>query len=67
MENWLSLSNEMVQAILIEAARPRTRELYSRELVLFLGKSIPQEYSSVTSNEYRQFQVFLSSAYEDVK
>ena len=40
--NWLSLSNGQVQEILVESARPRTRELYSRELVLFLGKDIPQ-------------------------
>ena len=29
-------------AILLEAARPRTREMCARELILFLGKDIPQ-------------------------
>jgi hypothetical protein len=38
VEDWLSLSNEDVHAILLESARPRTRELYSRELVNFLRK-----------------------------
>ena len=37
-----SLSNAKVQAILVEAARPRTREMCARELILFLGKDIPQ-------------------------
>ena len=32
MEDWLSLSNAEVQAILVEAARPRTREMCAREL-----------------------------------
>ena len=32
VEDWLSLSNSEVQAILVEAARPRTKELYSKEL-----------------------------------
>ena len=41
VEDWLSLSNTQVQEILLEAARPRTRKLYFRELVLFLGKGIP--------------------------
>ena len=42
MEDWLSLSNSEVQAILVEAARLRTREMCARELILFLGKDIPQ-------------------------
>lgn len=42
VEDWLSLTNYEVQAILVEAVRPRTKELYSNELVLFLGKEIPQ-------------------------
>ena len=32
VEDWLSLSNAEVQAILVEAARPRTREMCAREL-----------------------------------
>lgn len=42
VEDWLSLTNAQAKEILVESARPRTRELYSRELVLFLGKGIPQ-------------------------
>ena len=42
VEDWLSLSNAEVQAILVEAARPRTCEMCARELILFLGKDIPQ-------------------------
>ena len=55
VENWLSLSNESVQTILIEAARPRTRELYSRDLVLFLGKGIPQSPPMSTDNFVKLF------------
>ena len=36
VEDWLSLTNAQVQEILVESARPRTRELSSHELVLFL-------------------------------
>ena len=42
MEDWLSVSNAEVQAILVEAARPGTREMCARELILFLSKDIPQ-------------------------
>jgi hypothetical protein len=65
VENWLSLSNEMVQAILIEAARPRTRELYSRELVLFLGKSIPQSPPMNTDN-FKSFYPQLMKTLNDL-
>ena len=41
VEDYLSLTNSVHQAILVEAARPRIKELYSKELVLFLGKGIP--------------------------
>jgi hypothetical protein len=50
VEDWLSLSNTVVQEILVEAARPRTKELYSRELILFLGKGIPQSPAITTDN-----------------
>ena len=42
VKDWLSLSDPEVQAILVEAARPRTKELYFKELILSLGKGIPQ-------------------------
>ena len=41
-QNWLQLSNTKVSDVLLEAARPRTIEKYSIELVHFLGKNIPQ-------------------------
>ena len=59
VEDWLSLSNEAVETILLEAARPRTRELYSRELVIFLGKGIPQSPDINTENFNKIFYVPL--------
>ena len=66
VENWLSLSNETVQAILIEAARPRTRELYSRDLVLFLGKGIPQSPPMSTDNFSKIFYAPLMKSLNDL-
>ena len=66
VENWLSLSNETVQAILIEAARPRTRELYSRDLILFLGKSIPQSPQMNTDNFAKLFYAPLMKTLNDL-
>ena len=34
-EDWLSLDNSIVQDILIEAARPHTREMYSVNLICY--------------------------------
>ena len=42
VEDWLTLNNSTVHHILLEAARPRTEELYARELILFLRNGIPQ-------------------------
>lgn len=42
VNDWLSFPNELVQEMLLEAARPRTREQYSQELIRFLIKTIPQ-------------------------
>ena len=42
VEDWLILNNSKVHQILLEAARPRTKEFYVRELILFLAKGIPQ-------------------------
>ena len=50
VEDCLSLTNSEVQAMLVEATRPRTKELCSKELVLFLGKGIPQTPSISTDN-----------------
>jgi hypothetical protein len=66
VEDWLSLSNTQVQEILVEAARPRTRELYSRELVLFLGKGIPQTPAVNTENFSQMFYAPLMKSLNDL-
>ena len=66
VEDWLSLNNNEVQAILIEAARPRTRELYSKELILFLGKGIPQTPSISTDNFSSTFYAPLMKSLTDL-
>ena len=42
VNDWLSYENDLVQDMLLEAVRPRTREQYSQELVRLLVKGIPQ-------------------------
>ena len=42
VNDWLTFDNDLVQEMLLEAARPRTRDQYSQELVRFLLKAIPQ-------------------------
>jgi hypothetical protein len=66
VEDWFSLSNESVQAILLEAARPRTRELYSRDLIVFLGKGIPQSPPMNTDNFAKKFYVPLMKSLNDL-
>ena len=66
VEDWLSFSNPTVQEILIEAARPRTKELYSRELILFLGKGIPQSPDINTENFSKIFYGPLMRSLNDL-
>jgi hypothetical protein len=66
VEDWLSLSNGQVQEILVESARPRTRELYSRELVLFLGKGIPQTPTINPENFSSTFYAPLMKSLNDL-
>ena len=66
VEDWLSLSNEAVETILLEAARPRTRELYSRELVIFLGKGIPRSPDINTENFNKIFYVPLMKSLNNI-
>ena len=66
VEDWLALSNEAVHAILLESARPRTRELYSKELVIFLGKGIPQSPDINTDNFNKIFYVPLMKSLNDL-
>lgn len=42
VNDWLTFDNDLVQEMLLEAARPRTRDQYSQELVRLLLKAIPQ-------------------------
>jgi hypothetical protein len=66
VEDWLTLSNATVQEILVEAARPRTKELYSRELVLFLGKGIPQTPIINAENFSKHFYAPLMKSLNDL-
>ena len=65
-EDWLSLDNTLVQEILIEAARPRTREMYSIELILYLGKDIPQTIPICTDNFSKLFYAPLVKSLNDL-
>ena len=64
--DWLSFPNEIVQDILIEAARPRTRELYTKELILYLGKDIPQSPDLNIDNFSRIFYGPLTRSLNDL-
>jgi hypothetical protein len=66
VEDWLSLTNPEVQEILVEAARPRTKELYSKEIVIFLGKGIPQTPSISTDNFSSSFYAPLMKSLNDL-
>jgi hypothetical protein len=66
VEDWLALSNVQVHEILVESARPRTRELYSRELVLFLGKGIPQSPLVNTENFSQLFYAPFMKSLNDL-
>ena len=44
VNDWLTFDNDLVQEMLLEAARPRTRDQYSQELVRLLIKAIPQSF-----------------------
>jgi hypothetical protein len=52
--------------ILLDAARPRTRELYSRDLVVFLSKGIPQSPPMSTDNFAKKFYVPLMKSLNDL-
>ena len=66
VEDWLTLNNSIVYQILLEAARPRTKELYVRELILFLGKTIPQSPPVNTENFSRFFYILLIKSLNDM-
>ena len=66
LEDWLSLSNEAVDAMLLESARPRTREIYARDLIVFLGKGIPQTPDINTENFNKIFYVPLMKSLNDL-
>ena len=66
VEDWLTLSNSTVNQMLLEAARPRTKELYARELILFLGKGIPQTPLVNTENFSKLFYIPLIKSLNDI-
>ena len=66
VEDWLTLSNSTVHQILLESARPRTKELYSKELILFLGKGIPQSPPVNSENFSKLFYIPLIKSLNDV-
>jgi hypothetical protein len=66
VEDWLSLTNPEVQEILVEAARPRTKALHSKEIVVFLGKGIPQTPSISTNNFSTSFYAPLMKSLDDL-
>jgi hypothetical protein len=66
VEDWLSLTNPEVKEILVEAARPRTKVLYSKEIVIFLGKGIPQIPSISTDNISSSFYAPLMKSLNDL-
>jgi hypothetical protein len=54
VNDWLSFDNDLVQDMLLEAARPRTREQYSQELVRFLLKAVPQ-FPEINAENFSKF------------
>ena len=66
VNDWLSFDNEFVQEMLLEAARPRTREQYSQELVRFLLKAIPQSPEINTDNFSKIFFDPLMKSLQDL-
>jgi hypothetical protein len=62
LEDWFSFNNDSIQAMILEACRPRSRVEYSEQLVLFLGKCIPQ--SPIINSENFQplyYSLFMKS------
>ena len=66
VEDWLTLSNSTVHQMLLQAARPRTKELYARELILFLGKGIPQTSLVNTENFSKLLYIPLIKFLNDI-
>ena len=66
VEDWLTLSNSTVNQMLFEATRPRTKELYARELMLFLGKRTPQTPIVNTQNFSKLFYITLVKSLNDI-
>ena len=66
VENCLFLSDHSVQAILNDADCPRTRELYSPDLVLFLVKGILQSPPMSTDNSEKLLYARLMKSLSDI-
>jgi hypothetical protein len=66
VEDWLSFSNTKVQEILVEAARPRSKDLYTKELILYLGKDIPQKIDINADNFSKLFYAPMIRSINDL-
>ena len=66
IEDWLTLSNSSVQQMLLESARPRTRELFCSSLVSFLSKGIPKSPPVNTDNFSKLFYLPLIKSLNDI-
>ena len=66
VEDWLTLNNSTIHHILLAAARPRTKDFYARELILFLGKGIPQSPPVNTENFSKLFYIPLIKSLNDM-
>ena len=62
IEDWLSLSNSTVSEILLETVRPRTKEKYAREMILYLAKHISQSHPVNAENFARIFYGHLTDS-----
>ena len=66
VEDWLKLSNSTVNQMLLEAARPRTKERYARELILSLGDVIPPTPLVNTEKFSKLFYIPLVKSLNDI-
>ena len=66
VEDWLSQIILDVPEIPVVAARPRTKELYSKKIVTFLGKGISRTPSISTDNFLSSFYARLMRSLKDL-
>ena len=66
VNDWLSFDNDLVQDMLLEAVRPRTRIQYSRELVVLLFNAVPQSTDITVENFSKIFFEPLMKSLQDL-